>query len=272
VEEWERNEKILGDAVTRRGRTFELAPGEGAFYGPKLEFHVTDAIGRSWQLGTIQLDSNLPHRFDLSYVGSDNAPHRPVMLHRAVLGSIERFLSVYIEHTAGWFPVWLAPEQVVLVTVADRHLDFANALADKLRAAGLRPKVDPSSEKLTAKIRTASLLRPPYIGEGRGGWEITQDGATTVATFTWEGVVHRAVMRAFAGVFTRDQAWAFARGEESVALELARRRARTDEARARVDDPPAPTTRSPLPFTLGLSGLIGVVAGAAVLLARRPKS
>jgi threonyl-tRNA synthetase len=177
VEEWERNEAILADAVTRRGRAFELAPGEGAFYGPKLEFHVTDAIGRSWQLGTIQLDSNLPHRFDLSYVGSDNTAHRPVMLHRAVLGSLERFLSVYIEHTAGWFPVWLAPEQVVLVTVADRHLDFANALADKLRAAGLRPKVDPSSEKLTAKIRTASLMRPPYIGV-IGDKELERDGVT----------------------------------------------------------------------------------------------
>ena len=177
IEEWDRNEKILGDAVLRRGRTFELAPGEGAFYGPKLEFHVTDAIGRSWQLGTIQLDSNLPERFDLSYVGSDNAPHRPVMLHRAVLGSIERFLSVYIEHTAGWFPAWLAPEQVVLVTVADRHLEFAEALAAQLRAQGLRPKVDPSSEKLSAKIRTASLLRPPYIGV-IGDKEVEKGGVT----------------------------------------------------------------------------------------------
>lgn len=128
-------------------------------------------------------------------------------------------------------------------------------------------------------LRTTEVRRPERVAfetfgdlEGGGAWEITQDGATTIAAFTWQGVVHRAVMRAFRGVFTRDQAWAFARGEESVALELARRRARTDEARARIDDPPAPTTRSPLPFTLGLSGLIGVAAGAAVLLARRPKS
>lgn len=177
VEDWDRAERTLAESVTRKGRTFELAPGEGAFYGPKLEFHVTDAIGRSWQLGTIQLDFNLPERFDLSYVGSDNAAHRPVMLHRAVLGSIERFLSVYIEHTAGWFPAWLAPEQVVLVTVADRHLEFAEALAEKLRAQGLRPKVDPSSEKLTAKIRTASLLRPPYIGV-IGDKEVEKDGVT----------------------------------------------------------------------------------------------
>lgn len=177
IEDWDRAERTLAESVTRGGRTFELAPGEGAFYGPKLEFHVTDAIGRSWQLGTIQLDFNLPERFDLSYVGSDNAAHRPVMLHRAVLGSIERFLSVYIEHTAGWFPAWLAPEQVVLVTVADRHLEFAEALAEKLRAQGLRPKVDPSSEKLTAKIRTASLLRPPYIGV-IGDKEVEKDGVT----------------------------------------------------------------------------------------------
>ena len=128
-------------------------------------------------------------------------------------------------------------------------------------------------------LRTTEVRRPERVAfetfgdlEGRGAWALSQDGPTTLATFSWEGEVHRAVMRAFGGVFTRDQAWAFARGEESVALELARRRARTDEARARIDDPPAPTTRSPLPFTLGLSGLIGVVAGAAVLLARRPKS
>ncbi|MEZ4390816.1 MAG: threonine--tRNA ligase [Polyangiales bacterium] len=177
VESWDAAERTLAESVTRKGRAFEYAPGEGAFYGPKLEFHVTDAIGRSWQLGTIQLDFNLPERFDLSYVGSDNAPHRPVMLHRAVLGSLERFLSVYIEHTAGWFPVWLAPEQIVLVTVADRHLDFAYALAAKLKAAGLRPRVDPSSDKLTAKIRSASLMRPPYIGV-IGDKELERDGVT----------------------------------------------------------------------------------------------
>jgi threonyl-tRNA synthetase len=177
VEDWERAEQTLAESVTRKGKVFELAPGEGAFYGPKLEFHVTDAIGRSWQLGTIQLDFNLPERFDLSYIGSDNTAHRPVMLHRAVLGSIERFLSVYIEHTAGWFPAWLAPEQVVLLTVADRHLEFAEKLAERLRAEGLRPKVDPSSDKLNAKIRTASLMRPPYIGV-IGDKELERDGVT----------------------------------------------------------------------------------------------
>jgi threonyl-tRNA synthetase len=177
VESWERAEKILGDAVLAKGRTFEIAKGEGAFYGPKLEFHITDAIGRSWQLGTLQVDPNLPERFDLSYIGADNTAHRPVMLHRAVLGSLERFLSLYIEHTAGWFPAWLSPEQIVLVTVSDKHLEFAESLAARMRLAGLRVEVDPSNEKLTAKIRNASLLRPPYIGV-IGDKEVESDGAT----------------------------------------------------------------------------------------------
>ena len=177
IESWERAEKVLADAVVAQGKTFVSSPGEGAFYGPKLEFHVTDAIGRSWQLGTLQVDPNLPERFNLEYIGSDNQPHRPVMLHRAVLGSLERFLSVYIEHTAGAFPVWLAPEQVVLVTVADRHLEFAEKLAARLREAGLRPQVDASSDKLTAKIRSASLMKPPYIGV-IGDKEIEADGVT----------------------------------------------------------------------------------------------
>ena len=174
---WDRAEKVLGDAVTAKGRTFTVAHGEGAFYGPKLEFHVTDAIGRSWQLGTIQVDFNLPERLGLEFVGADNSAHRPVMLHRAVLGSIERFLSVYIEHTAGRFPAWLAPEQVAIVTVADRHLEYAHTLAAELRAAGLRPTVDASNDKLGAKIRTASLLKVPYIAVV-GDKEVEDQGAT----------------------------------------------------------------------------------------------
>ncbi len=177
LEGWALSEKILADAVTESGRTYELSPGEGAFYGPKLEFHVTDAIGRSWQLGTIQVDPNLPERFNLEYIGSDNQPHRPVMLHRAVLGSIERFLSVYIEHTAGAFPVWLSPEQLVLVTVTDRQVDFANSVADRLRKAGVRVVVDTTNDKLNAKIRNASLLKPPYIGV-IGDKEVENDGVT----------------------------------------------------------------------------------------------
>jgi threonyl-tRNA synthetase len=177
LESWAIAEKSLADAVVAKGRTYEIAPGEGAFYGPKLEFHVTDAIGRSWQLGTIQIDPNLPERFGLEYIGSDNTAHRPVMLHRAVLGSIERFLSVYIEHTVGAFPAWLSPEQLVLVTVTDRHIEFAEKVAARLRKEGLRPVVDTSNEKLTAKIRNASLLKPPYIGV-IGDKEVEQNGVT----------------------------------------------------------------------------------------------
>jgi threonyl-tRNA synthetase len=177
LESWALAESTLADAVTQSGRTYELAPGEGAFYGPKLEFHVTDAIGRSWQLGTIQVDPNLPERFNLEYIGADNQPHRPVMLHRAVLGSIERFLSVYIEHTAGAFPVWLSPEQLVLVTVTDRQVDFANSVAARLRKAGVRVVVDTTNDKLNAKIRNASLLKPPYIGV-IGDKEVENDGIT----------------------------------------------------------------------------------------------
>lgn len=177
LESWAAAEKCLADAVTESGRTYEISVGEGAFYGPKLEFHVTDAIGRSWQLGTLQVDPNLPERFGLEYVGPDNQPHRPMMLHRAVLGSIERFLSVYIEHTAGAFPVWLSPEQIVLVTVADRQIDFAQSVAKRLRAAGLRVVVDATNDKLTAKIRNASLLKPPYIGV-IGDKEVENDGVT----------------------------------------------------------------------------------------------
>ena len=115
----------LAEALKQNGLSFEVSPGEGAFYGPKLEFHVRDAIKRSWQLGTIQVDYALPDRFELEYIGDDGKAHRPVMLHRAILGSLERFSGVYIEHVAGAFPVWLAPEQVALVTVSEKHLDYA---------------------------------------------------------------------------------------------------------------------------------------------------
>ncbi len=194
VETWERAEQILADAVLGKNRTFEFAKGEGAFYGPKLEFHVTDAIGRSWQLGTIQVDFNLPERFDLTYVGADNTAHRPVMLHRAVLGSLERFLSVYIEHTAGWFPAWLSPEQVVLVTVSDKHVAFAEDLAARLRVAGVRATVDASNDKLNAKIRSASLLRPPYIGvvgdkEVEGDGTQLRQGRTDLGFFGFDALV-----------------------------------------------------------------------------------
>jgi threonyl-tRNA synthetase len=161
---WDQSEAALSDALVAKNLAFVVSEGEGAFYGPKLEFHITDAIGRSWQLGTIQVDYNLPERFELEYIGPDNTAHRPVMLHRAILGSIERFLSVFIEHVNGAFPLWLAPEQIALLTVADRHNEYAHQLRVELEAKGLRVIVDDSNEKLGAKIRTARNMRIPYLG------------------------------------------------------------------------------------------------------------
>jgi threonyl-tRNA synthetase len=161
---WDQAESALSKALDEKKLAYIVSEGEGAFYGPKLEFHITDAIGRSWQLGTIQVDYNLPERFELEYIGADNTAHRPVMLHRAILGSIERFLGVYIEHVAGAFPVWMAPEQIALLTVADRHNDYAHQIRAELEAKGIRVVVDDSNEKLGGKIRNARNLRIPYLG------------------------------------------------------------------------------------------------------------
>jgi len=139
-----------------------VAEGEGAFYGPKVDFHFRDAIGRLWQLTTVQCDFALPERFDMQYVGDDNERHRPVMIHRAIFGSIERFSGVLIEHYAGAFPLWLAPEQVRLVPVADRHIEHARALAARFRDAGLRPFVDDSGDTVGKKVRAAQLMKVPY--------------------------------------------------------------------------------------------------------------
>lgn len=163
-EVWDRAEKALIDGVEAKGLPYEIAEGEGAFYGPKIEFHLKDALGRPWQLGTIQADFNLPERFDLTYVGADNDTHRPVMLHRAILGSVERFFGVLLEHVGGNFPTWLAPEQLVLVTVASDFDDYARSVEAELRAKGLRVRSDLSNERLGAKIRSARLTRVPYIG------------------------------------------------------------------------------------------------------------
>lgn len=160
---WDTAEKALGDGLKRANIAFEMAPGEGAFYGPKLEFHVQDALKRSWQLGTIQYDSNLPERFDLSFIGQDGKPHRPVMLHRAVLGTAERFLSVYLEHCGGNFPVWLAPTQAILITVNEAFNGYAEKVCAELTARGLRVRADLSNDKLGAKIRNARLARLPYL-------------------------------------------------------------------------------------------------------------
>ena len=160
---WDKAEHALKAAVEARSVPYEIAEGEGAFYGPKIEFHLKDALGRPWQLGTIQVDFNLPERFDLSYIGEDNSQHRPVMLHRAILGSLERFFAVLVEHVAGKFPTWLAPEQVAVLTVSEKVDTYANELVGILRSAGIRAIADTSSDKLGAKIRNARTLRVPYL-------------------------------------------------------------------------------------------------------------
>jgi threonyl-tRNA synthetase len=160
---WDRSEGALERALVQSGVPFEKLPGEGAFYGPKLEFHVTDALKRSWQLGTIQLDYAMPQRFGLEFVGADGGAHTPVMLHRAIFGSLERFFGIYIEHVAGKFPTWLAPEQAILVTVSEKQAEYAERVRKDFHAHGLRIIVDASADKLGAKIRNARMMRHPYI-------------------------------------------------------------------------------------------------------------
>jgi threonyl-tRNA synthetase len=139
-----------------------MKEGDGAFYGPKIDFDVTDSIGRAWQLGTIQLDYNAPERFDLEYVGDDNAAHRPVVIHRAVSGSFERFLAILIEHFAGAFPVWLSPEQVRVLPISDELADVARAVTEKMKAAGIRAHLE-TSESLNYRIRQAEVMKVPYM-------------------------------------------------------------------------------------------------------------
>ena len=159
---WDRAEASLRAALESTGRPYELKPGDGAFYGPKIDFDVTDSIGRQWQLGTIQLDYNAPERFDLEYVGEDNTAHRPVVIHRAVSGSFERFIAILIEHYAGAFPVWLSPEQVRVLPISDELTDVARAVTDKMKAAGIRAHLE-TSESLNYRIRQAEVMKVPYM-------------------------------------------------------------------------------------------------------------
>ena len=163
VEQWEHNQDILKNAITDMGKEFTVNEGDGAFYGPKLDFHLADSLGRTWQCGTIQLDSQLPERFELEYVGEDGEKHRPVMIHRALLGSIERFIGVITEHFAGAFPVWLAPVQVKLLPITDRATEYAKRIAEALDKAGFRVEVDERNEKVGKKIREATLEKIPYM-------------------------------------------------------------------------------------------------------------
>ena len=163
VEEWEANQEILKKAITGMGKDFVVNEGDGAFYGPKLDFHIEDCLGRTWQCGTIQLDSQLPERFNLEYTGEDGQKHRPVMIHRVVFGSIERFIGVITEHFAGAFPLWLTPVQVKVLPVTDRSHEYAKGLTQKLVDAGIRAEDDCRSEKLGYKIREAQMQKIPYM-------------------------------------------------------------------------------------------------------------
>jgi threonyl-tRNA synthetase len=162
-EVWDKAESSLRSALRASGLEWEELPGEGAFYGPKIEFHIKDAIGRSWQCGTVQVDFSMPGRLGAEYVGEDNARHIPVMLHRAILGSLERFIGILIENHAGALPFWLSPVQVVILNISEAQADYANDVAEKLRAAGIRAECDLRSEKITYKIREHSLLKRPYL-------------------------------------------------------------------------------------------------------------
>jgi threonyl-tRNA synthetase len=162
-EDWERATKALMEVLQAKGIPYAICEGEGAFYGPKIDVKLKDALGRKWQCATIQCDFTLPERFDLTYIGPDGAKHRPVMLHRVILGAIERFLGVLIEHYAGAFPVWLAPVQAIVLTVTDRHIEYARGVFETLREKGMRVELDDRNEKLGFKIREAQLQKIPYM-------------------------------------------------------------------------------------------------------------
>jgi threonyl-tRNA synthetase len=162
-EMWQKAENSLKKALDKKGIEYKLNPGDGAFYGPKIDFHIEDAIGRTWQTGTIQLDFAMPERFDLEYIAEDGSKQRPVMLHRVVFGSVERFIGILLEHFAGSFPIWLAPTQVVTLPIADRHADYANKVANELRSQGIRVEIDDRSETIGKKIREGELQKIPYM-------------------------------------------------------------------------------------------------------------
>ncbi|MBE6339013.1 MAG: threonine--tRNA ligase, partial [Lentimicrobiaceae bacterium] len=162
-ENWERAEAAIVEACKEKGLPAKVEYGEAAFYGPKLDFMVKDALGRRWQLGTIQVDYNLPERFDLTYIGSDNEKHRPVMIHRAPFGSMERFVAVLLEHCAGDFPLWLTPDQVMILPVSEKYHDYAEKLNELLKRNEIRTLIDMRSEKIGRKIRDAEMKKVPYM-------------------------------------------------------------------------------------------------------------
>ena len=199
---WDRAEGALGAALHAHGLAYEVNAGDGAFYGPKIDLHMTDSLGRSWQLGTVQLDYSMPERFGLTYTGADNAEHRPVMIHRALVGSFERFIGILIEHYAGEFPLWLAPLQAVVLPVADRFNEYAGGVAAQLRERGLRVEVDDRSESVGRKIREAELQKIPYmlvVGErdvDAGSAALRRHGEGDLGTFPVEEVADRLLAEA----------------------------------------------------------------------------
>jgi threonyl-tRNA synthetase len=162
-EQWDRSEAALTQALERKGLTYAINAGDGSFYGPKIDIHVTDSLGRSWQLGTVQLDYNMPERFGLTYTGADNADHQPVMIHRALMGSYERFIGILLEHLAGELPVWLTPVQAIVLPISDRHLEYGERARAGLREAGVRVELDGRTESISRKIRDAELRKIPYM-------------------------------------------------------------------------------------------------------------
>jgi threonyl-tRNA synthetase len=162
-ETWDHAESELKNALEAAGQKYTISEGDGAFYGPKIDFAVTDALGRKWQCATIQLDYQLPQQFELKYTGADNTEHRPVVIHRAIFGSFERFIALIIEHYAGAFPLWIAPVQVIVLPIADRHAEYAGRVRERLAAAGLRAEADVRQEKIGYKIREAQLQKIPYM-------------------------------------------------------------------------------------------------------------
>src|SRR5262249_22594963 len=160
---WDHSEAALEAALNANELTYRVNEGDGAFYGPKIDLHMRDSLGRSWQLGTVQLDYNFPDRFELTYTGADNAEHRPVMIHRALMGSYERFIGILLEHLEGELPLWLAPVQAIVLPIADRHIPYGQQVVDQLQAAGLRAELDDRSESISRKIRDGELRKIQYM-------------------------------------------------------------------------------------------------------------
>ena len=196
---WDRAEDALEKALQATGLPYGLKPGDGAFYGPKIDFDVTDAIGRAWQLATIQLDYAAPERFDLTYIGDDNASHRPVVIHLAIFGSLERFIAILIEHYSGAFPVWLAPVQATILPVSDKLLGYGRSVLARLEGAGVRAELDERGETLGAKIRDAQLMKVPYaviVGEkeqSEGGVSPRKYGGDDLKLMSLDDFIQRIV-------------------------------------------------------------------------------